>query len=217
MNRSSCTRVAGWALLVVGLGLCGPLAGCVSSQGPSARDRADALAQVNDARAQLERQKAEAVELATRAEAAAQRGRQTEAIELYRQALSRWNRVPMGYNNLGVLLYEQGQYAEAVDALEIATVLEPDDPRPLRNLGLLWMTVDYPSRAYEVFQEALDRDPTHLESLRGIVGAADALIRADEQLLAYVREALLRESDPIWRDYLNRQLYRIQQTLEVEG
>lgn len=195
------------------------LPACKSS-GPkklSEHERQRALRQVDEARLELERRKNEAVALATRAESAARSGRRTEAIDLYRQALVLWNRVPMGYNNLGVLLYEEGRYAEAVDALEIATVMEPDDPRPLRNLGLLWMTVDYPSRAYTVFQEALERDPTHLESLRGIVGAADALIRADEQLLVYIREALLRENDPIWRDYLNRQLYRIQQTLEAEG
>lgn len=199
-------------VLVAGLPAC-----TSGSNRMTERERQRAIRQVDEARLELERRKNEAVALATRAEAAARSGRRAEAIDLYRQALVLWNRVPMGYNNLGVLLYEEGRYAEAVDALEIATVMEPDDPRPLRNLGLLWMTVDYPSRAYRLFEEALERDPTHLESLRGIVGAADALIRADERLLAYVREALLRENDPIWRDYLNRQLYRIQQSLEAAG
>lgn len=51
------------------------------------------------------------------------------------------------YNNLGYALYLQGKYAEAVDALGKASVLEPGNGRAWHNLGLALEKAGDPGRA----------------------------------------------------------------------
>jgi len=160
------------------------------------------------------RRREQALEIAARASVEAEAGRTEQAIELYQEALGLWNRMPAAYNNLGALLLEQGDRLGAAEAFRIASELEPRDPRPLTNLGALWTKVGYPDDGMVYFETALDRDPNDLAALRGVVAAADLLRRADERLLEHARRALMIETDPTWRDYLERQRIRIQQDLE---
>jgi len=139
------------------------------------------------------------------------------AIERYREAIRAWPRAPIAYNNLGFALLQrgdEGDLRDAHDALLIASEQMPTDARPLRNLGVLMMRIGRSSEAYELFAEALDRDPNDLGSLQGIIEAAHATQRADEQTLEYVKRAELFLADtPEWGPYLARQRVRISQEL----
>ncbi|MFG0327083.1 MAG: hypothetical protein ACF8SC_07450 [Phycisphaerales bacterium JB037] len=205
--------LAGAAVFAWTLGACAPK--------PSASDRRvdpaelDELARAQaERRAELERARNEAIALAQRAQQEAGKGRVGPAIELYGQALARWSRMPGAHNNLGKLLVQAGRYQDAADAFFIASELSPSDPRPLANLGKLKMDIGWPSEAYGHYEKALERDPNDLESLRGVIAAADLLRRADEQALDYARRALLLETDATWRSYLERQRYRIEQDID---
>lgn len=196
------------------LGACAPA--------PPAGDRRVNPAQLDELsdaqaqrRAELERARTEAIALARRAQQEAGKGRVEGAIELYGQALARWSRMPGAHNNLGRLLVEAGRYQDAADAFFIASELSPTDPRPLANLGKLKMDIGWPGEAYGHYEKALERDPNDLESLRGVIAAADLLRMADDEALDYARRALLLENDAIWRSYLERQRYRIEQELDA--
>ncbi len=140
------------------------------------------------------------------------------AIELYREAIRTWPRSPIAYNNLGYALLQRGDYREASEALLIAAEQLPTDARPLQNLGVLHLRLGWNKEAYDDFAEALERDPNHIPSLTGIVQAAQALQKADEETLEFVKRAQLFLGDsPQWAPYLARQRLRIEQQLQAEG
>lgn len=169
---------------------------------------------VADAQADFAVRQAEANALALRAEAAANAGRIDEAIGLYRDAINTWNRTPGAYNNLGLLLVKKGDARAAADAFTIEAEMNPQDARPLKNLGQLYFERSWPEDAMRFFEQALERDADYLEALRGAVLAADTLRRADAKVLDYVKRALFQETDPAWAAYLQRQRYRIEQSIE---
>lgn len=183
--------------------------------GSSPREKAAALA--DDHRAlqedMAERQR-RGLELAQRAAAAQEAGRTDEAIGLYRDAINTWNRTPGAYHNLGLLLIEKGDATAAVDAFSIEADQNPRDPRPLYMLGKLYLDKGWPEDALKAFDRALKRDPNFLNALRGYIGAADLLRRADQDLMDYIRRAMLMETDPEWSAYMARQRYRVEQEIE---
>jgi tetratricopeptide (TPR) repeat protein len=183
------------------------LAGCSGAGGPKGPS-------VADAQADFAVRQAEANRLALQAEAAANAGRTDDAIGLYREAINTWNRTPGAYNNLGLLLIKKGDARAAADAFTIEAELNPQDARPLKNLGQLYFERSWPEDAMKFFEQALERDPDYLEALRGAVLAADTLRRADAKVLDYVKRALFQETDATWSAYLQRQRFRIEQNIE---
>lgn len=152
--------------------------------------------------------------LAKQAQAQALKGHTDEAIELYSQALQRWNRVETAWNNLGKLLQAKGDYAAAAEAFQRAADQSPGDARPVENLGVLWALRGYHNEALTQFDEALRRDPRSIIALRGAVRSAHMLQLADEETLEHIKTALFLETDPTWLKYLERQRYRVEQELD---
>jgi len=148
--------------------------------------------------------------LAQQAAKAAEEGDVDRAIELYRQAVSTSRDLAGAWNNLGTLLMEQERYFDATEAFAVASELRPTDPRPLYNIGLAWLTIDYPEKAAPYFEQALDRSPTYQPALRSAIRAAQQLDRADQKLADRIQQALIRESDPDWRKYLQDQRSRVE-------
>lgn len=183
------------------------ISGCSGGSGPKGPS-------VADAQADFAVRQAEANRLALQAETAAKAGRTDEAIGLYREAINTWNRTPGAYNNLGLLLIKKGDARAAADAFTIEAELNPQDARPLKNLGQLYFERSWPEDAMKFFEQALERDPDYLEALRGAVLAADTLRRADDKVLGYVKRALFQETDEAWTTYLQRQRFRIEQSIE---
>ncbi|TVR99874.1 MAG: hypothetical protein EA423_12030 [Phycisphaerales bacterium] len=145
----------------------------------------------------------------------ADRGRTKEAIDEIRGALALFGRIEGGYNNLGLLLMEIGEYGAAAEAFTIESQLDPTDPRPLHNLGVVYMRRGWPKDARSYFEQSMQRDRNYQPALRGIVAAADLLRDADEETLAIIRRAMLHETDEQWLVYIQRQRYRVEQQMQA--
>ncbi len=86
-------------------------------------------------------------------------GKTDDAILLYRQAIQINPRFAAGYNNLGYLFLERGQYREAETELRQAMELEPELPQAASNLGLLYLRVGNLALAERYLNDALRLEP----------------------------------------------------------
>ena len=111
---------------------------------------------------------------------------------------------------MGQLLMEREDYPNAVAAYQIASTLEPTDPRPEYNIGIVYQLLGWGQDSHEHFKLAIDRDPNYLPALHGIIRSSDMLGLGDESILAYIKNAQLRETDEQWKSYLSSQYYRVQ-------
>lgn len=144
-------------------------------------------------------------DLAQRAQLAEADDRPAEAEALYREAIATYRDFPAAWNNLGILLMKQKKYLEAAEALGVASDLSPGDPRPVTNVGLIWEECGYPDEAAHHYDEALRRDPGHLPALRRSIYLDATRAAYTGQTAERIREAIARETDPQWRDWLQRQ------------
>ncbi|MBN8645481.1 MAG: tetratricopeptide repeat protein [Planctomycetes bacterium] len=136
-----------------------------------------------------------------------------KAAERYEDAIGRYDNFPAAWNNLGVAMMQQERYLEAEQAFARAAEQSRNDPRPLYNRGLLWMRRHYPADARKHFNEALERDPYHLPSLRGSVECDIVLREPSETTLDNIRRALMLETDKKWLERLESQRVKIQSAL----
>lgn len=186
----------------------GPLAACSSS--PKLADRDTTAGAAAD---QAARRRAEAARLTQEAERL-ESSDPARAITVYRQALALDDTMHNAWNNLGMILMEQGNYADAVASFQVAADLMPVDPRPTYNIGIAYQRNGWGEEAYRHFSLALERDPSHLPSMRGFVRAAEMTGRAEPRTIQIIRVAMMRETDEQWRTYLQRQRYRVEALLE---
>lgn len=183
--------------------------GCSSS--PKLADRSGpGTAEAMD---QIARRRVEAARLAQEAERFETTDR-PRAIETYKRALSLDDTLHNAWNNLGLLLMEDGNYADAVAAFQVAGDLMPVDPRPPYNIGLAYLRNGWGEEAYRHFSMALERDPSHLPSMRGFVRATEMTGRADDRTVQTIRNAMMRETDEEWKTYFQRQRYRVEAMME---
>jgi tetratricopeptide (TPR) repeat protein len=195
-SRTTSGRVVVWALAGA-LTLGATLSGC----GERARD----LSQLTG-----EDRRGEALVISRDAERLAAMGKTDDAILRYQEALSISGDLAGAWNNLGELYMRRGSYADAVSAFGVAAGLTPSDPRPVYNTGLVYQKVGWAKDAIDHYAEALKRDENMQEALRGHAVAADMLGRADDKTLEYIRRGLLRETDPEWREFFERQRFRVE-------
>lgn len=203
-------------VLVLAALLLAPIAlaagGCT---GPSHRSsRKGALAGVDPAVALLQRQRQEALVHYQKASALASDDKPDEALAEYRKALELNDQLYAAWNNMGQLLMAQGNYADAVGAYQIASGIEPTDPRPEYNIGLAYQQVGWAQDAYSHFEKSLERDPNYMPAMRGLVRSAEMQGRGDPELLKIIKQAELRETDASWRSYFRDQQYRVQSMLD---
>jgi len=181
------------------------LSGCVSTE--TTRSASTTTIQVNEAE-RIQRARA----LAARA---ADAESPDQAIDLYRQAVAAWRDFPAAWNNLGVLLLEEGRYLDAAEAFVASSERAATDPRPLYNLGLAWERTRHLREAAEHYEDALARDPRYLPALRGFIYAEDRLGRTSEDTLDRLRVALMVEDDPEWREYFEQR--KLSAEAELKG
>lgn len=136
-----------------------------------------------------------------------------EAKRRYIAAIRKYPDFGQAWNNLGVVLMDQEQYLEAGEAFDRAAQLEPSDPRPVYNRGLLWFERGYLQDSMPHFLEALERDPNYLPALRSAIRASIRLRETSEVTLDQIKRALLIETDQKWRDYFERQRLLIEASL----
>lgn len=155
--------------------------------------------------------------LLKRGDDAAARGDSDSAIAHYQQAVTIDPQRYVAWNNLGVELMQVNNYLDAVAAFRVAADLSPRDPRPTSNIGLAYQQMGWAQDALINYEDALRRDPNYLDALRGIAVAEQELGHASLESLARVRHALMIERDEQWREFFQRQRFRIENQLRRPG
>lgn len=140
-----------------------------------------------------------------------------EAERLYMSALGQYPDFGQAWNNLGVVLMSKDRFLEAGEAFDRAAELEPTDPRPPYNRGLLWFDRGYLRESVPFFLESLERDPNYLAALRSAIRASILLRETSEMTLDQIKRALLIETDQKWRDYFERQRLLIEANLSAKA
>ena len=195
-------------LLAAGLSLSALLAtGCASTP------RGTAASEMRD---EIDRE-AVAIQLTEQADRARLAGNTAKAIELYREALDYSARFPDTWNNLGLLHLEQGDEAKAINAFVQAGILDPTDPRPPANAGIVYSRIGREAEAMRFYHESLAIEPSYLPALRGALRAAHLLNRNEYADIERVNRALLAEDDPKWRDFFDRQRFLIESRLRASS
>lgn len=191
--------------------LLAPLSACTTTSGSRPGQRID---EIDPGIAYRNRQRSAAREQYQRATELAAKGKKEEALEAYRATLELDDEHYAAWNNMGQLLMEQNNYADAVAAFQIAAGIEPTDPRPVYNTGLAYQRVGWAADAYASYEKALARDPNYIPAMRGMVRSAEMLGSGSTQLLDIIKQAQLRERDEQWRDYFRQQQARVKQLLD---
>lgn len=83
---------------------------------------------------------------------------------------------PQALSLLGTIAYERGRLGEAIDALQRAVKLDPDDEDGLFQLGLCYLDRGWTQKAAERFRAALELNPNRIElrEARKLLGPAGA-------------------------------------------
>ena len=156
-----------------------------------------------------------AIQLTEKADKARQSGDTERAIELYREALDYSARFPDTWNNLGLLQLEQGDEAKAINAFVQAGILDPTDPRPPANAGIVYSRIGREAEARRFYKDSLAIEPSYLPALRGSLRSAHLLNENEYEDLDRVMRALLVEKDPQWREFFERQRFLIESRLRA--
>ena len=188
--------------------------GCTST---STRKSADNAASSSPVEAYSSRRHEDALEHIRKAEALEAGGDDEGAILEYRAALEIKNTMFAAWNNMGHLLMKQSNYADAVSAFQIASRLQPMDPRPEYNIGLAYQRVGWAQDSLVHFELALDRENAYLAALRGYVRSTEMVGQANQQTLDYIRTALLRETQEEWKTYFQRQKFRVESQISTRN
>lgn len=194
-------RRAVLTLALAGL-LASPLA-CASRKGPPSSP-------IPDRRVQLAR----AQDLAMQAQQAYEKGDLDKAVLLSREAVAAARDYGQAWNNLGLFLMERNELYDAREAFAIASDLLPGDPRPLCNLGVMYLRSGWSEKALGYFERALERAPSDVPALRGAIDASLRLRRHDERTLERLERAILVEPDAAYR--LEFQIRRAQVADELK-
>lgn len=134
------------------------------------------------------------------------------AMEKYLGAIAAYRENPIAWYNLGNIWADQNENMKAAHAFKTASELSPSDPRPLYSLGAIWEQLGYLEDAARWYDEALQRDPNHQNSLRRAILIADLRNRLTPTTADRIKTAILIEQDPWW---INR-FMRIQQRMLEE-
>jgi tetratricopeptide (TPR) repeat protein len=184
--------------------LAGSLLACATTQQQAAQDLREGI----------DREEI-AIRLTEDADRARMAGNIDRAIELYREALDYSARFPDTWNNLGLLHLERGDEAKAINAFVQASILDPTDPRPPANTGIVYSNIGRETEAMRFFHDALDIEPSYLPALRGAIKSAHLLNENEYEDLERVKRALLVEDDPQWREFFDRQRSLIESRLRA--
>ena len=95
------------------------------------------------------------------ARALLQAGQTERAVVAFQQALAEAPGWAAGHNDLGVALQALGRTQDAGQAYRRAMDLDPDDPRPLFNLGNLMLVLDFVDEAAVLLNRLVKRWPDY--------------------------------------------------------
>lgn len=104
-----------------------------------------------------------------RAEDAMRVGDYSEAIRLYRQALSRDSSIVSAWNNLGNAYFNVGKTQQALKAYEKASTLDPTNADIFFNMGLVYYKHGDLWEARRAFAQAVKLDPNHERAKKNLM------------------------------------------------
>lgn len=171
----------------------------------------------SDVQADRQRSLGEAVALANRGQAAMRAGEYTKAIEHFSNSIQAAPDFGASWHELGLAYMKRGtddDYMKAGQALQRAASLMPTDPKPLRNLGILYQQRGFEQEALKFFEDALTIAPNDIDSLRGAAASVKLLKKSDQLTLEMLKRAQMIETDPVWRDLIVRERIRVENEIE---
>jgi len=124
--------------------------------------------------------------------AAHRRGELDAAERRYRDVLAAASDHPTAMHYLGVILYQQQKFDEALPLLERSCAAVPDEPEFQNNLGLALAAADRNEEAVAAYRKALAIKPDHATAWNNLGLTLTAMNRPQEAIAAY-REAIAIE------------------------
>jgi protein O-mannosyl-transferase len=121
-----------------------------------------------------------------------QAGLYRDSTTLYRATIARNPACWMAHNNLGLILSDNGQRADAVSHFRTALSLNPDYPEAHNNLGLFLSQSGHFDQAIDHLEQAVRLNPAFLEAYNNL-GIAQAGQGRAEEAVATFKFALRRE------------------------
>lgn len=115
--------------------------------------------------------------------------------------------LPMAYESLGGVLYEEKAYAEAFNCFLAVSQLAPTLTEPWVKMGIIALMREAYEQAVEVLNEALERTPDHLLALINLGNAQTALGQFEEATETY-KKAIATENESREAHHALGNLYR---------
>ncbi|MGA2180625.1 MAG: tetratricopeptide repeat protein [Verrucomicrobiota bacterium] len=112
-------------------------------------------------------------------------GMYTNMETLWRDTLARNPDCWMAYNNLGILLKNQGRIEEAMELYHKSIQINPNNSEALYNLGIALAAKDRFDEAIESFRQALRINPNYADALNNLGATLAAKGRFDEAIENY--------------------------------
>jgi len=137
--------------------------------------------------------------LAQKAEQAAKADKLPEAVSLYQQAIQEYRDFPSAWLNLGAAHMKMGNGILAVESFNAAADIDPDDPRPLYNIGAIYEQKYYYKDAIKYYNLAIERDKSLLPALRRSIFLEMQTNSFTPASKERVMRAILLETDPEYK------------------
>ena len=131
-----------------------------------------------------------------------------QAEALLREALAADIFFGPAHNNLGVLYLTRDQFYEAASEFEWARKLMPGHPDPRLNLGITLERAGRGDDAIAAYTAALEVYPDYLPAIQGMARHSVRFGLSDERLNGWLREIVMRSTDPKWREWAMREQHR---------
>ena len=123
-------------------------------------------------------------------------GRHAEAVEVFRPLFDKAQKDGAVVNLMGVLLKRAGLFPKALEVLELARKLRPQDLSPWQNLGNVHEALCNPEKAAFFYRGGLKIDPKSAELWRVLGRQQMSLSRFDEAAESFRRGLALAPTDP---------------------
>lgn len=162
--------------------------------------------------AQIGRDTEQARALTAKAALALKEGRDKDAEQLLRDALTEDVMHGPAHNNLGQLYYQQQRYYEAAWEFQYAIRLMPHQPIPRNNLGLVFEATGRLDEAAEQYGLAVAEEPDNPVLLGNL--ARVSIRRGDRGSIVrdLLQQIVAKDTRPDWRQWAEQQYYLLNAT-----
>ena len=127
-----------------------------------------------------------------------------EQTAVWRNSIGLWTyviekepgRVPLAYNNRGLVYYKTGQFDKAAADFQEAVTLRPSYLDAYSNLGMAYYQIGRMDRAIENFDKAISLEPAYYKAYNNRAMTLGKMGRLDDAIADYRRAIALNPSSP---------------------